>query len=255
MNLEEHSEPPKIPKILVHKIHGGRKQDSKFWQSEFSDSKENLDDIGRHDRIKIDNKDARSIRRGKTVNPIWSVVWRFLLFCLVIDGGIYYYFHVIEKTTVAEGIKALQNSIHGREKVIPHQQIQPRKIPSTQIVPPNETKSSGPDYRYSGQAVNQAKQRLLENKFQSQLPKNQYSTSVQSHPKSVPTTPPSVSSTSKSAKPQKSIYEIKLLTDRVILSEHVMVTSDKVTYEDPGGQIVSINKYEVKTLKRLKVSE
>lgn len=31
------SEPSKITKVLVSKIHGGRKQDSKFWKSEFSD--------------------------------------------------------------------------------------------------------------------------------------------------------------------------------------------------------------------------
>lgn len=27
----------KVTKVLIHKLHGGRKQDSKFWQSEFSD--------------------------------------------------------------------------------------------------------------------------------------------------------------------------------------------------------------------------
>lgn len=30
-------EPSKVTKVLIKRIHGGRKQDSKFWQSEFSD--------------------------------------------------------------------------------------------------------------------------------------------------------------------------------------------------------------------------
>jgi hypothetical protein len=30
------SDPSKVTKVLINKIHGGRKQDSKFWQSEFS---------------------------------------------------------------------------------------------------------------------------------------------------------------------------------------------------------------------------
>jgi hypothetical protein len=29
----------KVTKVLIDKIHGGRKQDSKFWQSEFSQRK------------------------------------------------------------------------------------------------------------------------------------------------------------------------------------------------------------------------
>jgi len=31
------TEPSKVTKVLIHKIHGGRKKDSKFWKSEFSD--------------------------------------------------------------------------------------------------------------------------------------------------------------------------------------------------------------------------
>lgn len=31
------AQPSKLTKVLVKKVHGGRKQDSKFWQSEFVD--------------------------------------------------------------------------------------------------------------------------------------------------------------------------------------------------------------------------
>jgi hypothetical protein len=33
---QPNNKPSKLTKILVHKIHGGRKQGSKFWNSEFS---------------------------------------------------------------------------------------------------------------------------------------------------------------------------------------------------------------------------
>lgn len=124
MNLEQHPEPRKIPKVLVHKVHGGRKQDSKFWQSEFSDSNENRDGTSNNDQIEIDNKDVRSFRgrksSRKTVNPLWSIVWRFLLFCLVFDGGIFFYFHAIQGITVTEGIKRIQQSVRGDEQAAPY---------------------------------------------------------------------------------------------------------------------------------------
>lgn len=65
--------------------------------------------------MKIDNELARSKRKivKKSSNPIWSVVWRFLLVCLILDGGIYFYFHKIQHTTVSEGIKKIRATIYG----------------------------------------------------------------------------------------------------------------------------------------------
>ncbi|MBU1456615.1 MAG: hypothetical protein KKD01_18010 [Proteobacteria bacterium] len=39
MKDQSEQKPSKVTKVLVDKIHGGRKQDSKFWQSEFSETK------------------------------------------------------------------------------------------------------------------------------------------------------------------------------------------------------------------------
>lgn len=39
MKNQSEQTPSKVTKVLVDKIHGGRKQDSKFWQSEFSEPK------------------------------------------------------------------------------------------------------------------------------------------------------------------------------------------------------------------------
>jgi hypothetical protein len=50
-------------------------------------------------------------RRKNQINPIWSVVWRFLLVCFVIDGGIYSYFHFVKNMTVSDGLIMIRSSI------------------------------------------------------------------------------------------------------------------------------------------------
>ncbi len=42
MNLEQQDEPGKLTKVLIKNIHGGRKEDSKFWQSEFADQQDDI---------------------------------------------------------------------------------------------------------------------------------------------------------------------------------------------------------------------
>ncbi|MDK9708251.1 MAG: hypothetical protein OEL83_14500 [Desulforhopalus sp.] len=60
--------------------------------------------------ISLDKSDYRKPQRRP--DPVWAVVWRFLLICAVIDGGAYYYFHVVKNTTVFEGLARLRDSIH-----------------------------------------------------------------------------------------------------------------------------------------------
>lgn len=66
-------------------------------------------------QMDIENKTYRKSRNKKPSNQIWSVVWRFLLFCAIFDGGIYFYFHSIQNTTVAEGIRKIRIAVHGDE--------------------------------------------------------------------------------------------------------------------------------------------
>ncbi|MBB5349073.1 hypothetical protein JWG42_10425 [Desulfoprunum benzoelyticum] len=64
-------------------------------------------------QIEIDRKDYKKSRNKKTENPVWAVVWRFLLISAIIDGGIYFYFHKIQNITVSEGIRRIRLAIHG----------------------------------------------------------------------------------------------------------------------------------------------
>jgi hypothetical protein len=64
--------------------------------------------------INLDRSDYRKPK--KRPDPVWEVVWRFLLICAVIDGGVYFYFHVIENTTVFDGLARIRDSIQ-RERV------------------------------------------------------------------------------------------------------------------------------------------
>ncbi len=68
-------------------------------------------------QINIDKPGIKKPRRRKPSNPVWSVIWRFLLFCAIVDGGIYFYFHKVENITVAEGIRQLRAKIHGNQAI------------------------------------------------------------------------------------------------------------------------------------------
>jgi hypothetical protein len=63
-------------------------------------------------KIDIENKEFRKSRHKSIPNPLWSITWRFLLFCLIIDGGVYFYFHEIENISVSEGIKRIRSRVH-----------------------------------------------------------------------------------------------------------------------------------------------
>lgn len=43
--------------------------------------------------------------------PLSTIILRVLLICLVIDGGIYLYFHYVKKVTISEGVKQLRESV------------------------------------------------------------------------------------------------------------------------------------------------
>lgn len=65
--------------------------------------------------IKLERSDYK--RPKNRINPIWSVVWRFLLVCFVIDGGIYTYFHFVKNMTISDGLKMIRSSItHGSDE-------------------------------------------------------------------------------------------------------------------------------------------
>ena len=84
-------------------------------------------------QIEIDNRDFKKSK--KTENPVWAVVWRFLLISAIIDGGIYFYFHKIQNITVSEGIRRIRLEIHGNtdqntHKVIVRKEYQKKNLTS-----------------------------------------------------------------------------------------------------------------------------
>jgi hypothetical protein len=111
----ERPEPSKVTKVLVHKIHGGRKKDSRFWNIENDLSDEELVSINPENNKPRQDDYKRS---RKNSNTVFSVLWRFLLVCLILDGSIYCYFHFIRKTTVSEGIAQIRKSIYGDEEEV-----------------------------------------------------------------------------------------------------------------------------------------
>lgn len=123
MDPKNQIEPSDLTKVLIKKIHSGRNLDSKFWQSEFSNQSTGID---------IDIHHVKQQRKGKSKNPVWEVVWRFLIFCLILDGGIFFYFHVVKNMTVLEGIESIRAAIHNKEQTVKQPvAIQPQEQPPT----------------------------------------------------------------------------------------------------------------------------
>ncbi len=62
---------------------------------------------------------------------------------------------------------------------------------------------------------------------------------------------PKESSSSHSFKDSQNRYEIQLLSGRYVYADSVIVTKDMVTFENKKGLVVSVNRSEIKSLKRL----
>lgn len=96
--------------------------------------------------IKLEKTDYK--RPKNRINPIWSVVWRFLLVCFVIDGGIYTYFHFVKNMTVSDGLNMIRISIapgsDERDRPLPEVVYvgKYKKIPQTTVNQENSASTS-----------------------------------------------------------------------------------------------------------------
>ena len=50
-------------------------------------------------------------RIGQGVNPFWSVFWKFLVCCAIIDAGIMAYFNFVKGVPVMIGLQQIQAEI------------------------------------------------------------------------------------------------------------------------------------------------
>ena len=112
-------------------------------------------------QIEKDNSDYKISRSKKKENPVWAVVWRFLLICAIIDGGIYFYFHKVQNITVSEGIRRIRLAIHGNEdqnakQIIAHKEYQKKNITNNTNQLKTENMSSLNDKNHTNNRIQQS---------------------------------------------------------------------------------------------------
>lgn len=79
-------------------------------------------------------------------SSVFSIIWRVLLICLILDGGIFAYFHFVKKVSVAEAIRQLREAVfQGTTKDnTDHHAQPPQVVQLANQPPPPHVKSSRP---------------------------------------------------------------------------------------------------------------
>jgi hypothetical protein len=116
-------------------------------------------------QIEIDNRDYKKPNIKKTENPIWAVVWRFLLVCAIFDGGIYVYFHYVQNITVSEGIRRIRLAVHGNtdqydKKVVVQKAYQQKIITNKKSDSKARDRSGIDDKNYTNNPIQQSSMNL-----------------------------------------------------------------------------------------------
>lgn len=230
MDKNSQIEPSKLTKVIVHKIHGGRKRDSKFWQSDFGHYDSSIEKpIGVDDQL-IQSKSRRLFLKVilSTIPLLFTAVlfrpdtFSFLSYKSIFSSLREFFpkkenefqFNYSPRPSVPESVPG--SSISATPEVVPKQRNNP--VPNSNLY--SRPKQYGSLKGYPAQ------------------------------PRETQTAPREDSDDSAF---YKNIFEIELLTGRNILTENAMVTEDKVSYQTEAGDILTINRYEVKRMKRYKV--
>lgn len=242
-----------LTKILVGKVHDGRKQDSKFWQSEFSDSAGATNEdcrnyIAIEKPVGFDSAMAGMKARRSSIAVIFAVICALFavvalrpdLFPFLTYSGIY---KTISKAfpekEKAEYQRIPQSADYDRDE----KQAEQRSIVPATYSEPRRPPENRYDNSQSGKVKSFIRPQKNEKQWLSQKELDSFVTPE------APKKQPEI----KVSEPTRTLYEIELYSGATIYTNNAMVSSDKVTYTSSKGLIVSINKYEVKSMKRMKV--
>lgn len=200
-----------LTKIIINKTHGGRKQDSKFWQSEFGE-----------------NTTTQNEKSGLTIIPLilaamtGSVVGSLLLITFFQKDIIINIPENVIKPYIKDshiGSIPLARSSKNMESE--------QKAPSS-AEKPYIKNQQGKEYSVSDQQLNKAIEKALqENRVRSQNDKNLNQGKYQ--------------------------YEIELYSGGKIYIDNADIGKDAIRYRSDRGLLISLNRKEIKTMKRVKV--
>ncbi len=116
---ERKDEVSKLTKILIHKTHGGRKKDSKFWKDNIELDKKDLDE---------ESDEIKRIRKKNLGNPIYGHIFRFCGVVLIVAFWANIYLDNKErKTEKISEVSKVQLRDYPQKKILPAQSYQQKR--------------------------------------------------------------------------------------------------------------------------------
>jgi hypothetical protein len=215
---------------IVDEIHDGRKQDKKFWEREVENPRNDF--VGySNGEILVDpsGEGAAGIskrNKAKRIAFTVGIVITCFLFSLVSLRPDLFPFLSYSKI-----YQTISDFLPGKEK--DKNPVKPAPIEKSK-----DSFTEPSEHSFSEEQILRAKKAVLEAR------KNKSNLTGIEIPKE--------NSPSHSFKDSQNRYEIQLLSGRYVYADSVIVTKDMITFENKKGLVVSVNRDEIKSLKRLK---
>jgi hypothetical protein len=231
-----------LTKVLIDKVHGGRKKDSKFWQSEFAHADGNDTRDGQIEIEKPVGIDAylRQLKARRAFVFVGTVMICVLFGMVSLRPDLFQFL----------SYKSVYNTVshYFPDKSKPLHDVKERTQVRQPVAVQRPVTSHDQSISQPGQHSASVKQSAVRQQpAQQWLPQKEIDQIVQ------PTAQKQLKT--KPVENKRTLYEIELHTGQVILTDHAMATADKVSFENTKGSVTTINKYEVKQIKRLQVDE
>ncbi|AGF76804.1 hypothetical protein UWK_00218 [Desulfocapsa sulfexigens DSM 10523] len=205
------NEPTKVTKVLINKIHGKRKQDSKFWQSEFSEA-------GQEPVV------PKRPNRSNVTQSVTFFILSFIGIGMVGYGG--YFMYVKYSNEFSDPVA-----------------INPQR--ATEL-PAITTRPNRPEKRSHPSEDNPVTKKELDKAIQKALAlqKNKYKSNIQTvntSPIKPPYHPPE----------KFRYYQVELVNGSIIKAKSATKIGEMYTITNMEGTEFSLNRDEIKTVKKI----
>lgn len=214
---------------VVDKIHDGRKQDKRSWEREVGNPRNDF--VGySNGEIPVDQSGegfAATSKGNKVKRVVFTV--GIVITCFLLSL-VYFRPDLFPFLSHSKFYQTISNFLPDKKK-----DRHPLKSATLEISKDSSTEPR--EHSFSEEQILRAKKAVLE------AQKNK------SHLTGIEI--PEESSSGHSFKDSKNRYEIQLLSGRYVYADSVIVTKDMITFENKKGLAVSVNRDEVKSLKKM----
>lgn len=224
-------------KVIIDRVHGGRKQDSKFWDRKIENPRNDLGGFS-NGEIPIEEQEglAQTLKQARSKRAVFLLGILLLCFVFALVYSRPNLFPFLSYSKIYQSI-----SEYFPEKYKAKNQI--KVVAPKPLEEQVESRTAKKEYTFSEEQVARAKFNIEKKKKQNFLSINEpYHVSNEKRKRDP---------LSKSFEDDKHRYEIEFLSGRRVYADSVIVTDDMVTFENKGGLIFSVSKDEVKKMNRL----